>query len=151
MKISAKLRYAVRTLVELGRQPGGVISLAEVERRQQISAKFAKQILQPLEEKNLVGSKRGAAGGYFLLQPPKEISLLDVMQALGENPKLVPCLASSYVCSREKTCGARGVWEDLGNRIEEYFTATTIQDIITLEDDGKSGSWGEGPLRGSSG
>lgn len=134
MKISAKLRYAVRTLVELGRQPGVIISLAEVERRQQISAKFAKQILQPLEGKKLVGSKRGAAGGYFLLKPPDEIRLLDVMQALDENLMLVPCREASYSCGRELTCGARGVWEDLEGRIEEYFAAITIEDILKMED-----------------
>lgn len=133
MKISAKLRYAVRTLVELGRRPESVISLAEVERRQNISAKFAKQILQPLEDHDLVGSKRGSAGGYFLLKAPGDIRLIDVMSALNECPPLVPCLNDSYACEREETCGARDIWKNLGDQIQKYFTATTIQVIIDLE------------------
>jgi len=139
MKISAKLRYAVRTLVELGRQPDRVVSLSEVERRQHISAKFAKQILQPLENHGLVGSKRGSAGGYFLLKAPADIRLLDVMLALNESPLLVPCLNDSYACEREETCGARDVWKDLGDQIEKYFSVTTIQGVIDMEEDGISG------------
>lgn len=130
MKIPAKVRYAVRTLVEIGKDPGKILSLAEVEKEQMISAKFAKQFLQPLEKENIVGSKRGVKGGYFLKRKPSEIRIKDVFKALGEKINLAPCLDDLDVCQRIGICGAKDKWSELQKMIEEFLAAITIEDII---------------------
>jgi Rrf2 family protein len=133
MRIPARVRYAVRILVEVGQSPGKPISLPEVERTQRISAKFAKQILQPLIEKNIVGARRGVKGGYFLLRKPSAIRLKNIADALGEESKLAPCLEKSEACDREKSCGARRKWAELQELVETFLAETTIQDFIDQE------------------
>jgi Rrf2 family protein len=133
MKISAKVRYAIRTLVEIGKCPGNSLPLSIVEKNQNISSKFAKQFLQPLEEKNIVGSKRGAKGGYFLKKDPSEIRLLDVVEALEKEIQIVPCIKDTEFCERKDFCGAKGKWEEFQNLIKDFYYRTTIQDIIEQE------------------
>lgn len=91
MRISAKTEYACIAMVELAvnyasREPVRVRRIAE---RHQVPPRFLVQILLQLKGAGLVGSVRGAAGGYHLVKPPEEISLGQIMEivegALGEN------------------------------------------------------------------
>jgi len=133
MRLSSRIRYAVRTLVEIGKTPDKLTSLQEVEKKQTISAKYAKQILQPLEKVNIIGSKRGVGGGYYLKQNPKNIRLEDIMNALGNEVKIAPCFATNGICERKNYCGAEKTWNELQNLIEIFFKETTLQDIIDRE------------------
>ena len=133
MKVSAKVRYAIRTLVEIGKCPDNSLPLSIVEKNQNISSKFAKQFLQPLEERNIVGSKRGAKGGYYLKKDPSEIRLLDVIEALEKEIQIVPCIKDAEFCERRDFCGAKKKWEEFQNLIEDFYFRTTIQDIIEQE------------------
>jgi Rrf2 family protein len=133
MRLQAKIRYAIRILVEVGKNQDKPLSLAEVEKRQHISAKFARQIIQPLEDKKIVGSQRGMKGGYFLKKKALKISLLSVIEALSEKIKVAPCLERPGICRREDICGAKIKWEELQGLIENFFAKTTIQDMIDRE------------------
>lgn len=133
MKITARSRYAVRILVELGKNPSRIQPLHTVETRQGISAKFAKQIIQPLETHGLIDSRRGARGGYRLAMDPAKISLLDVITMTGEPVLAAPCLNGNGECARKEYCGAHGHWEALNTLVRDFMTRTTIADIIRDE------------------
>lgn len=88
MRITAKVDYAVRATVELARthpddgsRPDPVTRqhLAEA---QDIPAKFLEHILRDLKRSGLVGSLRGADGGYWLQRSPDDISVADVIRAV---------------------------------------------------------------------
>lgn len=88
MRITAKVDYAVRASTELAaaqaaasgaRAPmkGEAIAAA-----QSIPARFLEAILSDLRRAGLVGSQRGAEGGYWLARPASEISVADVIRAV---------------------------------------------------------------------
>lgn len=134
MRMPAKIRYGIRILVEIGRHPEGALPLAEVEKRQLISAKFAKQILQPLMRAKLVGSMRGLKGGYRLLKDPARIRIIDIVQILSEKgDRIAPCLVSKGICRRESNCGAKLKWQELQKLVDAYLTKTTLRDMIDAE------------------
>ncbi len=88
MRISAKTEYACIAMVELAanypsREPVRVRRIAE---RHQVPPRFLVQILLQLKGAGLVGSVRGAAGGYHLVKPPEEISLGEVMEIIEGSP-----------------------------------------------------------------
>jgi Rrf2 family protein len=134
MRMPAKIRYGIRILVEIGRHPEGALPLAEVEKRQLISAKFAKQILQPLMKARLVQGVRGLKGGYRLLKSPDRIRLLDIVNVLSEkDDRIAPCLVRTGVCRRDKTCGAKSKWQELQKIMDGFLARTTLRDIIDAE------------------
>ena len=133
MKITARSRYAVRILVELGKTPTGTQPLHRVETSQGISAKFAKQIIQPLEARGFISSRRGARGGYRLAMDPAEISLLEVITTSGESVQAAPCLNGKENCDRVHQCGVHSHWRALNTLVRDFMTRTTIADIICEE------------------
>lgn len=133
MKIPARIRYAVRILIELGKKKREPLPLHEIEKTQRVSSKFAKQILQPLERFGLVEGRRGRGGGYCLRLEPDKITLMDIFQAMGERMHPAPCLEAVGLCPRENYCGARDVWESLERILTDYFGRTTIRDLINKE------------------
>jgi Rrf2 family protein len=135
IKIPARIRYAIRTLVELGKENGKITPLKLIEETQNISAKFAKQIMQPLEKSDLVKSKRGVYGGYYLAREPEEISLMDVIESFKKPNNIVFCISPDESCPREPVCGAKIIWEDLQNKIDNFLTNTTIRVIMEKETD----------------
>jgi len=82
MRISAKAEYAVRAAVEMavaGDEPVKGEKLAEA---QGIPLQFLEHILLELKHARLVRARRGARGGYWLAQPPEEITLANVIRAV---------------------------------------------------------------------
>lgn len=91
MRITAKVDYAVRAAVELARAyPDDDSQPVPLTRRaiadaQDIPSKFLEHILADLKRSGLVGSVRGADGGYWLHRRPAEISMADLIRA-AEGP-----------------------------------------------------------------
>ena len=88
MKISAKIDYACRSILELALHwPNQTpIQVNKIAQRQGIPIKFLTQILISLKQLGLVRSTRGKNGGYLLTKPPAEIRLSDLMvRFTGEN------------------------------------------------------------------
>src|SRR3990167_4575578 len=82
MKISAKIDYACRALLELSlhwpdQEPLQVETIAG---RQRIPQKFLTQILIHLKQIGYVESVRGKKGGYRLRKLPREIKLNNIME-----------------------------------------------------------------------
>lgn len=91
MRITAKVDYAVRAAVELARaypddgsRPVPLTRQAIAD-AQDIPSKFLEHILADLKRSRLVGSVRGADGGYWLHRPPDAITMADIIRA-AEGP-----------------------------------------------------------------
>ena len=82
MKISAKIDYACRALLELSLHwPNqGPLQVETIAGRQKIPVKFLTQILIYLKQAGYVESVRGKNGGYLLRKLPREIKLNDIME-----------------------------------------------------------------------
>ena len=82
MKISAKIDYACRALLELSLHwPNqGPLQVETIAGRQKIPVKFLTQILIYLKQGGYVESVRGKNGGYLLRKLPREIKLNDIME-----------------------------------------------------------------------
>jgi Rrf2 family protein len=133
MKVTARLRYAVRTLCELEDSQDNPMSLTKIEKNQKISKKFLKQILQPLEKNNIIGSKRGKYGGYYLKIKPEKITILKILKALNEEIVIVPCIVGICSAGNEKHCKTKKKWNELQKIIYEFYRKTTIRDFIEGE------------------
>ena len=82
MKISAKIDYACRALLELSLhwpnpEP---LQVEQIAQRQRIPVKFLTQILIHLKQVGYVESVRGKKGGYLLRKLPREIKLNNIME-----------------------------------------------------------------------
>ena len=83
LKISQRLEYAMRAMIELSsRPPGTLVSARQIATAQQIPLRFLEQQLGALHKAGLVESFRGAGGGCRLARPATEISVADIADAV---------------------------------------------------------------------
>ena len=81
MRISAKGRYALSTMVYIASQSRNekISSVLTIANALGISKIFLEQIALSLKKSGLIISVKGARGGYLLSRPPAEISVYDIL------------------------------------------------------------------------
>jgi Rrf2 family protein len=132
LKISQKLEYAMRAMIELSlrREQGGLVPAREIAQAQQIPLRFLEQQLRALHKAGLVESFRGAGGGCRLARPPEEIRVADIADAIEEQLYPMFCLEpSDHRCFADSRCGLQGFWGDVARAIQRVFEETTVADL----------------------
>ena len=82
MRVTAKVDYALRALVELAAADGATVKGDRLAESKRIPLKFLENILAELRRAGIVGSQRGADGGYRLQRAAAEVSVADVIRAV---------------------------------------------------------------------
>jgi Rrf2 family cysteine metabolism transcriptional repressor len=140
MKISTKIRYGARAMLELASRYGeGPIELKEIARKEDISLKYLEQVINSLRTAGLVKSIRGSKGGYSLAKPPSEICLYDVVETLEGPLNLLECLHDSKVCQKVPSCVTRDIWKEVSDAISKIFYSVTLEDMVNRKKE-KEGS-----------
>jgi len=134
MHITARVDYAVRTMLELAAIDDGRPAKAEaLATAQTIPHKFLEAVLADLRRGGLVNSRRGPEGGYWLARPAAEISIADVIRAV-EGP------LASVRGERPEDVAYHGVAETLQNvwiavrvNLRAVLEEVTLADVVSGE------------------
>ena len=132
LKISQKLEYAIRAMIELAvRRPSGeLVPAREIAAAQQIPLRFLEQQLGALGRAGLVESFRGAGGGCRLARDPAEITVAEVADAIEGQLFPMFCLEpSDHTCFQDSQCGLQGFWGDVGRAIDRVLRETTVANL----------------------
>lgn len=131
IKLSTRGRYGTRVLLDLALRWGeGPIPLKDVARNQQVSVLYLEHLIRPLMAAGLIKSIRGARGGIWLVKPPQEIKLSEVIGLLEGSTDLVGCLDDPSTCPRADSCVTRDLWAELKKAIDGVLASTTLQDLV---------------------
>ena len=83
MKLSRTVAYAVRATLQLAQsETASPVPCSQLASDGNMPERFLLQILRSLVTHGILRSTRGVDGGYSLLKPPDEVSLLDVIEAI---------------------------------------------------------------------
>jgi Rrf2 family protein len=132
LKISQKLEYAMRAMIELAqrRDEGVLVPAREIAERQQIPLRFLEQQLGALSKAGLVESFRGAGGGCRLAREPQDITVAQIADAIEGQIFPVFCLEpSDHTCFQDSRCGLQGFWGDVARAVAKVFDETTVADL----------------------
>ncbi len=131
MKISTKIRYGARAMLELASHYGeGPIELKEIARKEDISLKYLEQVINPLRAAGLVKALRGSKGGYALAKHPSAICLYDVIETLEGPLNLLECLHDPKACQKVPLCVTRDIWKEVSDAISKIFYSVTLEDMV---------------------
>ena len=129
LKISQKLEYAMRAMIELSlrREAGVLVPAREIARAQQVPLRFLEQQLGALHKAGLVESFRGAGGGCRLAKDPSEITVAEIADAIEGQLYPMFCLEpTDHTCFADSRCGLQGFWGDVARAIQQVFEETTV-------------------------
>jgi Rrf2 family iron-sulfur cluster assembly transcriptional regulator len=134
MRLSTKGRYAVMAMADLARREGDAaraVALADIAERQEISLSYLEQLFARLRRKGLVKSARGPGGGYRLARTAEDTSIADIVHAVDEPLRATRCEKVGSGCMvRGERCLTHDLWEDLGDRIEDYLASVSLADVV---------------------
>jgi Rrf2 family protein len=84
MRITAIEEYGLRCLLALARKgPGKQLTITEIAELEGLSVPYATKLLSILRRAGLVTAERGRTGGFTITRPLEQISLYEVLVALG--------------------------------------------------------------------
>lgn len=130
MRLSTKGRYAVTAMLDLAiHHEEGAVTLAEISESQGISLSYLEQLFARLRRNGLVEGIRGPGGGYRLSRSPDEISVADVIEAIGEGIDVTLC-SGSEDCQEGERCLTHELWQQLGSRIHEFLDDITLAGFL---------------------
>ena len=129
MKLTTRGHYSVKALLDLSLQPAGTVSSVNaIAARQSLPAPYLEKLLIALRRSHIVSAIRGAQGGYQLAKPPSQISIGQILEAVGESTspfanaaETIPDRAEDWVTSM--------LWQRLHQKLKEAFYSITLEDL----------------------
>ncbi len=119
---------AVRYLVENGDESR--ISIGDISESKKIPEPFLRKLFKPLVQHGIINSTRGVSGGVRLARDPKEISVLEVVEALEGPLALNECLLEDATCEFMSECGMHNVWEEAQAAMAGVLRSKNLTDLI---------------------
>ncbi len=124
MQLSRKADYALRAIKHLSGLPKGKLgSINSIAAAEAIPREFLAKILKDLTRSGLLVSYQGVTGGYRLAQQPREISFLNVIEAIEGPLHLNLCTeGGSCACDVADDCPMRDFWEGQENNFKRALS-----------------------------
>jgi Rrf2 family protein len=129
MQIPRKIEYALRAMIHLADNPGGVARGTEIARMEHIPKYYLEKVIRDLMHRGLVRARRGPGGGYQLARPAETISFRDVIEAVEGPITLNVCVDGSAACNLQPTCRMFRVWEEGQRVLLDVFSHTTLSEV----------------------
>ena len=135
MQITRQADYAVRAVLHLARSGDQRTSTSVIAEEQRIPPSFLAKIISQLSIAGLLHTSRGARGGVTLAREAKDITLLEVVEAIDGPIQLNECVGNEGTCSFDENCPLRPVWCDAQEELVQRLKGTNF---LTLMQQGGS-------------
>lgn len=137
LKISEAASLALHSTVLLAANPDKLISTREIASMLHVSEAHLSKVLQRLTRTGIVRAIRGPRGGFRLVKPANETTLLDVYESIEGTLISSKCLFESPICAGD-ACILGGLLETVDRQVRDYLTKTKLGDLTSIYRSAKS-------------
>jgi Rrf2 family protein len=130
--VSARTDYAVRAMLAITAEHPRLVKAAGLAAVQDIPLSFLQGILLDLRRAGLLHSHRGVDGGYALARPADEITVGDVVRAVGGALTTVRGLPTATTIYHGAATGLRDVWVAVEEAIEAVVDHRTLAQLSPI-------------------
>jgi Rrf2 family transcriptional regulator, iron-sulfur cluster assembly transcription factor len=128
MKLTTRGHYSVKALLDLSLQPPHtLVSVNTLAQRQSLPAPYLEKLLIELRKAGLVVAVRGAQGGYRLAKPPADISLGQILEAVGES--LMPLAQAVALPDVAEDWVTLTLWKRLNQKLKEALYSISLEEL----------------------
>lgn len=133
--LTKKAYYAFQALTHLvERYNQGPVLISEISDQRKIPLKFLENILLELKNANILDSKKGKGGGYFLKEPPVNTRMATVLRIIDGPIAMLPCVSLYFYrrCDNcnESFCGLHQTMEKVRDATLAILENSTLQDLV---------------------
>ena len=130
MQITRQADYAVRAVLHLARNGEQRIATSMIAEEQRIPPSFLAKIISQLSIAGLLHTSRGARGGVTLARDAKDITLLEVVEAIDGPIQLNECVGDNGSCSFDSDCPLRPIWCDAQEELIDKLKSTNFAEMM---------------------
>ncbi len=134
--LSSSCKYGVRSVLLIASKPAteGKIGLKTIASELNIPQPFLAKILQILSKSKILNSAKGPHGGFSLMRPATEITLMDIVRAIDGDEFFDSCLLTGEKCNYyEPSRGVCLLHNDLRKekvRLTRFFSSKSIDSLV---------------------
>ncbi len=138
MKITAQEEYGLRILMRIAScQDKEGMSIPQLAEAEGLSSHYIAKLTRILRMEGFINSTRGNKGGYVLAMPAKEISIKQVLEALGgvlfDKDFCGLHAGSLKLCTNSVDCSARSLWQMIQLTVDRLLDKVTLHDLVNKE------------------
>lgn len=126
--LSKTAEYALRAIVFMGGQTDRPASADLLSKRTKTPRRYLHRVLQDLVTAGLVTSRSGPGGGYELALETKQITILDVVNAVAPIERINACPLG--LKSHTKLCPLHSELDKAYEATEAAFKKVTIKKLM---------------------
>lgn len=105
------------------------VDLGQIASEQEIPKHFLSKILQMLVKNGLLKSMKGPTGGFRLSKPAKEITLIEVIDAIDGLDVFTQCGIGFKRCSDDQPCPIHNDYKKVRTSIRELFETKSLLEL----------------------
>lgn len=125
IRISEPASLALHAAALLARQPQRRIANQEIAAALKVSEHHLAKVMQQLVRADIVQSTRGPRGGFALARPPKDVTLLQLFEAVEGPLGDAECLLRQQVCDGAD-CLVGELVHSVHTHVRQYLADTTL-------------------------
>lgn len=127
--LSQTVEYALRAVVCLANASPKAQTTVELSKLTHVPAAYLSKVMLGLTRAGLIRSQRGPNGGFTLVKPPAQLSLLEVVNAVDPIRRIRTCPLEirehgTHLCPLHRRL------DQVLAMIESAFAATSLADIL---------------------
>lgn len=139
MRFSAPEEYGLRCILQLAREhPTGSLTISEMAQRESLTPAYVGKLMSILRKAGLVESIRGQNGGYQLARYASQISVSEVINALGGHLYTSEFCdhhsGSGESCVHLRGCSIRSVLSGVERLIQGMLDRCKLSDLVQTEE-----------------
>ncbi len=128
MKLTTRGHYSVKALLDLSlRSRFEPTSVKEIATRTNLPAPYLEKLLIEMRRAGLVRSVRGYRGGYQLAYDPSQISLGQILEAVGETIEPLPRYNPNSEQAEDWVTFS--LWKQIHHKLKEALYSITLADL----------------------
>jgi len=130
MHVTREGDYGVRSVLYLSRLPFKTVGfINDIALEYKIPKSFLAKILQKLVKAKIVRSYRGVRGGFSLTKHARDITVLEVLEAIEGKLAINMCVVDKKHYGFSKQCPASKLWCRVQTRLTEMLQRTSFEDL----------------------
>jgi len=127
---SLTIEYAMRAMVALAAGDGSPMTTRQIAETMKVPRSYLSKVLQSLVRAGLVHSTRGLKGGFVLTRSPKELNLMEVLNAVSPYKRIESCPLDLEGHSSE-LCPLHRRLDQAMAMVQNAFEGTTLAEILS--------------------
>jgi len=136
--LSKKSQYAFKALAYLTEKFNqGPVLISEIAVKKNVPLKFLENILLELKKADILESKKGKGGGYYLKKDPSQVKVATIVRLVNGPIAMLPCVSLNFYkrCDNcdETSCGLHDIMISVRDATLGVLEEKTLRDLVPMK------------------